>query len=433
MSPGTVEGRGSTRGRRGRPRGSGRGSRATRTGREATTNRGRIPRHGSGEVSPTPAEERVGGGEREGGDGEGGGSAPGSVTQLRAFIADDQSGTTCVGCKATIARGHRVVGLPCGRQHAIHARCVVNAVRRGGAQASLLCGARGCTVRHGRREAIQAAVLADPGLHVTAAGLGGIPDDGKEERRDGLCYSWDQNTLGIAGSLDDVPLEDLQQRFVTVVKVQPRLATAHAKLITHVLGLLDHALGEHHQSTQSETPQSLLRSIKLWYILPALLHSQEGRMKRRERFASAERGDLTLLLPWLMEYTRRTSTRRSAQARKETDADIFKKASSACRHRGHRGGVTVAARSLLAEPCALGNEETWERVKANFPEEDQTCVSELQRQRWQQVPPTRRKGVFPTGARRKNSTHRWHSRSSILATRFQKRESTACVFRTCSQ
>ena len=180
--------------------------------------------------------------------------------------------------------------------------------------------------------------------------------------------------MGIAGSLDDVPLEDLHQRFVTVPKVQSRLATAHAKLITHVLGLLSHTLGEHRQSTQPETPQSLLRPIKLWYILPALLHSRDGRMKRRERFASAECGsDLTLSLPWFMEYTRRTSTRQSGQAREETDADTFKTASSACRH---RGGVTVAACSLLAEPRATGNEETWERVKAKFPEEDQTCVSE---------------------------------------------------------
>ena len=67
---------------------------------------------------------------------------------------------------------------------------------------------------------------------MTAAGLGGRLDDGEEERRDDLCYPWDQNTLGIAGPLDDVPLEDLQQRFVTVANVQPRLATAHAKFIS---------------------------------------------------------------------------------------------------------------------------------------------------------------------------------------------------------
>ena len=96
-------------------------------------------------------------------------------------------------------------------------------------------------------------------------------------------------------------------------------------------------------------------------------------MKRLERFASAERVDLTLLLLWLMKYTRRTSTRQMGEARKEKDADTFKRASSACRH---RWGVTVAARSLLAKPRATGNEETWERVKAKFPAENQACVSE---------------------------------------------------------
>ena len=39
---------------------------------------------------------------------------------------------------------------------------------------------------------------------------------------------WGQDSLGIAGSLDDVSLEQLQQRFITVVKVQPGRAIAHA-------------------------------------------------------------------------------------------------------------------------------------------------------------------------------------------------------------
>ena len=109
----------------------------------------------------------------------------------------------------------------------------MNAVRRGGAQAPLLCGARGCTVRHGRWEALEAAVQADPGLRATAVGLGGIPSDDEEGRLHGLCYPWDQDTLGIAGPLDDVPIEDFELRFTTVVKVQPRLATAHAnRLLT---------------------------------------------------------------------------------------------------------------------------------------------------------------------------------------------------------
>ena len=247
-----------------------------------------------------------------------------------------------------------MVGLPCGRQNAMHARCVVNAAWRGEAQAPLLCGARECTVRYGRRESLEAAVQTDPGLCITAAGLGGRPEDREDGRRDGLLYPWDQNTLGIAGSLDDISLEDLQQRFVTVIKAQSRLVAAHAKLITHVLDLLNHALGEHRPNRQSETPTSLSRPIKLWYILPALLHSQDGRVKRRERLVSVERGDLTILLPWLMEYTCRTSTRQSGQAREVTEADLFKRASSECRH---PGGVTVAGRSFLAEPRAPGSEE----------------------------------------------------------------------------
>ena len=67
-----------------------------------------------------------------------------------------------------------------------------------------------------------------------------------------------------------------------MVKLQPKLATVHAKLFTRVLGLLDHALGEHRRNRQSETPNSLLRAIKLWNIMPALLHSQDGREAARE-------------------------------------------------------------------------------------------------------------------------------------------------------
>ena len=75
-------------------------------------------------------------------------------------------------------------------------------------------------------------------------------------------------------------------------------------------------------------------AIKLWYILPALLHSQDGRVKRRESLASVERGGITLLLPRQMGYTRRASARRSDPAHEATDEAKFKKASSACRHPG---------------------------------------------------------------------------------------------------
>ena len=50
-------------------------------------------------------------------------------------------------------------------------------------------------------------------------GLGEIHDDGEDGRLRGLCYPWDQDTSGIAGLLDDAPLEDLEKRFIIVVKV----------------------------------------------------------------------------------------------------------------------------------------------------------------------------------------------------------------------
>ena len=67
--------------------------------------------------------------------------------------------------------------------------------------------------------------------------------------------------MGIAGPLDDVFLKDLEQGFITVVKVQPRLASAHTNLFTHMLDLLTQALGQHRQKRKSEMSNSLLRAI----------------------------------------------------------------------------------------------------------------------------------------------------------------------------
>ena len=65
----------------------------------------------------------------------------------------------------------------------------------------------------------------------------------------------------------------------------------------------------------------------------------------------------------------------TAQGATYEAADVakYEKALSACRH---SGGVSVAARGLLAEPRAPGDEVTWERVKAKFPGEDNASASE---------------------------------------------------------
>ena len=58
------------------------------------------------------------------------------------------------------------------------------------------------------------------------------------------------------------------------------MAGAHARQSVHVLGILNHTMLEHRPNRDSATPNSLLRVIKLWYIMPALLHSPDGRTIR---------------------------------------------------------------------------------------------------------------------------------------------------------
>ena len=61
----------------------------------------------------------------------------------------------------------------------------------------------------------------------------------------------------------------------------------------HVLGILNHA---HRSNRDSAAPNPLLRVINLWCFMPALLHSPDGRIKRRQRFGSVESGDMVFLL-----------------------------------------------------------------------------------------------------------------------------------------
>ena len=73
-----------------------------------------------------------------------------------------------------------MVSLPCGDgNHILHSRCVLVAVRSGGAQrgiqAPLVCSERRYGARHGRREALDTAVQADPSLRDAAVALRGGP------------------------------------------------------------------------------------------------------------------------------------------------------------------------------------------------------------------------------------------------------------------
>ena len=72
------------------------------------------------------------------------------------------------------------------------------------------CSERGCGARHGRREALEAAIQADPGLRDAAVALTGRPEEDDQGHRQELYYPWDQDSLGVADPLDRVSLTDLQ-------------------------------------------------------------------------------------------------------------------------------------------------------------------------------------------------------------------------------
>ena len=158
--------------------------------------------------------------------------------------------------------------------------------------------------------------------------------------------------LGIGPPLDVVLMDDLGQRPATWNKVQPPLAGEHVRLSVHMIGILNCSMGENPPKQDSATPNSLLRAMKLWYVMSALLHSSDGRIKKRQRFALVESGDIVLLLPWLLAFTRGRDSGRDA-ALEASEEGKLQRASSVCRH---AGGLKVAARNLLAEPRSEGKE-----------------------------------------------------------------------------
>ena len=81
-----------------------------------------------------------------------------------------------------------------------------------------------------------AAVQADPGLRQRAERMiGGLTD---EPSGVPTLYNWSQDSPGIGPALDAVSTDDLTLRIETVKKVQPQLASEHARLQTHVLQLV---------------------------------------------------------------------------------------------------------------------------------------------------------------------------------------------------
>lgn len=148
----------------------------------------------------------------------------------------------------------------------------------------------------------------------------------------------------------------------------------HARLLTCYVGIINHARGEHRLNRDLVTPTSILPATKLWlwYAQPALLHSLDGRIKRRQRFSLVESSDIAFLLLWLTAYTKRGDKRLQDSTHEASDEAKLERAAPTCRRAGE---VEVATRILPAEPCSEGNEETWATGGVDFSPQDHTVAS----------------------------------------------------------
>ena len=154
-----------------------------------------------------------------------------NATRRRGFFGDTRGGMAYGVCRLTLQLGQWAVRCPCGQGcHVLHARCVVGALARSTApaQAPRWYPTVNSGAQHPRRDALEAAVLADPGLRNRARrmGRGNIGDEGLRTRR--LWYGWDQNSLGMGPPLDAVLLDDLGQRFA-IGKKYSRSWQAHMR------------------------------------------------------------------------------------------------------------------------------------------------------------------------------------------------------------
>lgn len=186
-----------------------------------------------------------------------------------------------------------------------------------------------------------------------------MPEEDNEGHRQGFCYPYDQDALGVGGPLDRMLFNDFQMGFITAVNVRPKLATTYAHR-----SVCQARFAGAPPEREPEHAELCLRALKLWCILPALLHSQDGRTIRTARFKSSERRDLATILPWLMECTEDTAARLQGPARGATEAAKCEGTPSACRHQRR---ISLAARDRLVEPRVLGNETTMTIVQVKFP------------------------------------------------------------------
>lgn len=130
----------------------------------------------------------------------------------------------------------------------------------------------------------------------------------------------------------------------------------------------DHRL-DRHLTTTNSLPRAIKPCRSLFRRF--LLYSPDGRVKRRQRFALVEIGDIVLLLLWLIACTRRGET----QDRGVPPKKIRRRLSTTVR----RKRVDTRDWAMRALPwltrASAGNEEALTNLVAKLPPEDHATAS----------------------------------------------------------
>ena len=94
------------------------------------------------------------------------GKRSGNATRPLAFLGNTREGMVCEVCRLLLQLGHRAVRLPCGQgSHVPLARYVFETLARSAAPAPWSTSPPvNCGTQHPRRDALESAVEADPGL-----------------------------------------------------------------------------------------------------------------------------------------------------------------------------------------------------------------------------------------------------------------------------
>jgi hypothetical protein len=173
-----------------------------------------------------------------------------------------------------------------------------------------------------------------------------------------------------AGALSRLP-------FRTIRKPDKNVAQCLAKVMQHVITLLLAAVDSSNAAPANEQlALCVQRGVILLHLLPSLLLSPDGRLERTQRCKLLERGDLTDLVKWQIEFATKTVSRaETAQTPAQLLSEREKRWATAADAVSFAGGVQKAAQILTSEARSPRNAATLVALRLKHPTEEPADIA----------------------------------------------------------